>query len=48
MAHGPFLEGRASPARQKSVFLDLPYDARFHSLFLAYVAGTSSSGEVSA
>jgi hypothetical protein len=44
MAHGPFLEGRASAARQKSVFLNLPYDARFRSLFLAYVAGTSAFG----
>ena len=44
MAHGPSLEGRASAARQKSVFLNLPYDARFRSLFLAYVAGTSAFG----
>jgi hypothetical protein len=43
MAHGPSLE-RASAARQKSVFLNLPYDARFDSLFLAYVAGTSAFG----
>jgi hypothetical protein len=42
MAHGLALEGRASAARQKSVFLNLPYDARFRSLFLAYVAGTSA------
>ena len=44
MAHGPSLEKRASAARQKSVFLNLPYDARFRSLFLAYVAGTSAFG----
>jgi hypothetical protein len=44
MAHGPSLEGCASAARQKSVFLNLPYDARFRSLFLAYVAGTSAFG----
>jgi hypothetical protein len=44
MAHGPSLEGRASAARQKSVFLNLPYDARFRSLFLAYVAGTRAFG----
>jgi len=44
MAHGPSLEGRASAAGQKSVFLNLPYDARFRSLFLAYVAGTSAFG----
>jgi hypothetical protein len=44
MAHGPSLERRASAARQKSVFLNLPYDARFRSLFLAYVAGTSAFG----
>jgi hypothetical protein len=44
MAHGRSPEGRASAARQKSVFLNLPYDARFRSLFLAYVAGTSAFG----
>jgi len=44
MAHGPSLEERASAARQKSVFLSLPNDARFRSLFLAYVAGTSAFG----
>jgi hypothetical protein len=44
MAQGPSLDGRASAARQKSVFLNLPYDARFRSLFLAYVAGTSAFG----
>jgi hypothetical protein len=44
MANGPSLEGRASAARRKSVFLNLPYDARFRSLFLAYVAGTSAFG----
>jgi len=44
VAHGPSLEGRARAARQKSVFLNLPYDARFRSLFLAYVAGTSAFG----
>jgi hypothetical protein len=35
---------RASAARQKSVFLNLPYDNRFRNLFLAYVAGISSFG----
>jgi hypothetical protein len=44
MAHGPSPEGRASAVRQKSVFLNLPYDARFRSLFLAYVAGNSAFG----
>ena len=44
MAQGPSLDGRASAARQKSVFLNLPYDARFRSLFLAYVARTSALG----
>jgi hypothetical protein len=45
MAQGQSLDGRrASAARQKSVFLNLPYDARFRSLFLAYVAGTSTFG----
>jgi hypothetical protein len=44
MAHRPSPEGRASVVRQKSVFLNLPYDARFRTLFLAYVAGTSAFG----
>jgi hypothetical protein len=44
MAHRPSPEGRASVVRQKSVFLNLAYDARFRTLFLAYLAGTSAFG----
>jgi len=44
MAHRPSPEGRASVVRQKSVFLNLPYDARFRTLFVAYVAGTGAFG----
>jgi hypothetical protein len=43
MAREQSPERRAS-ARQKSVFLNLPYDPPFRNLFLAYVAGTSAFG----
>jgi hypothetical protein len=36
--------GKRASARQKSVFLNLPYDPPFRNLFLAYVAGTSAFG----
>src|SRR5580693_2766569 len=35
---------RRDSAARPSVFLNLPYDARFGSLFLAYVAGVSVLG----
>ncbi len=44
MAREQSPEERASAARQKSVFLNLPYDRRFRNLFLAYMAGTSAFG----
>jgi hypothetical protein len=43
MAREQSPESHAS-ARQKSVFLNLPYDFPFRNLFLAYVAGTSAFG----
>jgi hypothetical protein len=43
MARGSLPEKRES-ARQKSVFLNLPYDPPFRNLFLAYVAGTTAIG----
>src|SRR5450631_1393727 len=33
-----------SNASRPSVFLNLPYDRRFESLFLAYIAGVSAFG----
>lgn len=35
---------RASAAKQKSVFLNLPYDRSFQKLFLSFIAGTSALG----
>jgi hypothetical protein len=35
---------RASAAKQKSVFLNLPYDHSFQNLFLSFIAGTSALG----
>jgi len=36
--------GHGSAVRQKSVFLNLPYDLQFQNLFLAYMAGVSAFG----
>lgn len=44
MAREQSPEERASAARQKSVFLNLPYDHRLRNLFLACMAGTSAFG----
>ena len=44
MAQRRTAEKRASAAKQKSVFLNLPYDRSFQNLFLAFIAGTSALG----
>ena len=44
MAQRRTAEKRASAAKQKSVFLNLPYDRSFQNLFLACIAGTSALG----
>ena len=38
------LAEKKSARRQKSVFLNLPYDRRFRNLFLAYLSGVSAFG----
>jgi hypothetical protein len=38
------LPRRRENARQKSVFLNLPYDPSFQNLFLAFVVGTTALG----
>jgi len=43
MARESLPRGREN-ARQKSVFLNLPYDPSFQNLFLAYVVGTTALG----
>ncbi len=37
-------EKRASAAKPKSVFLNLPYDHSFQNVFLSFIAGTSALG----
>src|SRR5260370_38754408 len=44
MAQRRSAEKRGSAAKQKSVFLNLPYDRSFQNLFLAFIAGTSALG----
>ena len=44
MAQRRSAEKRASAAKQKSVFLNLPYDRSFQKLFLSFLAGTSALG----
>jgi hypothetical protein len=44
MAQRRSAERRASAAKQKSVFLNLPYDRSFQNLFLSFIAGTSALG----
>jgi hypothetical protein len=34
----------ARAAKQKSVFLNLPYDHSFQNLFLSFIAGTNALG----
>ena len=38
------LPPRAAEFRDKSVFLNIPYDAAFENLLLAYIAGISAFG----
>jgi hypothetical protein len=44
MARAQSRRKRASAANRESVFLNLPYDASFRNVFLAYIAGTSAFG----
>jgi hypothetical protein len=44
MAQRRSAEKRANAAKQKSVFLNLPYDHSFQHLFLSFIAGTSALG----
>lgn len=44
MAQEKSPDEQTSARRQKSVFLNLPYDRRFRNLFLAYLSGVSAFG----